>query len=145
MSPGQMDEDLVFPSLPARWHTSVVSPARRISVCGWPEQHVQTPGCWQAAETAWRTLSCISPSQLACRVKLLQPILGSILVLLVKTPLSLVTVMYFRRWGSPLRAAARYGVLPLQCVVVPGAVPASAPGGEKVRKLLPWFAKLWWV
>lgn len=50
--------------------------------------------------------------------------------------------MFFRWWGSALRAAARHGVLPLQCVVVPDLVPACAPGGENVRKLLPWVMKL---
>lgn len=48
--------------------------------------------------------------------------------------LSLVAVMFFTWWGSPLRAAASYSVLPLQSVVVPGLVPACAPGGEKVIK-----------
>lgn len=59
--------------------------------------------------------------------------------------LSLVAVTFFRWWGSPLRAAARHCVLPLQCVVVPGLVPVCAPGGEKVTKLLPWVVKLWWA
>lgn len=50
--------------------------------------------------------------------------------------------MFFRWWGSPLRAAARHGMLPLQCVVVPELVPARAPGGENVRNLLPRVVKL---
>lgn len=58
--------------------------------------------------------------------------------------LSLMTVIFFRWWGSPLRAA-RHGVLPLQCVVAPDLVPVCAPGGEKVRNLLPQVVKLWWA
>lgn len=50
------------PSLLVPWHTSVVSSTHCISARGWLEQHVQTPSCWQAAEIAWRTLSCIIPS-----------------------------------------------------------------------------------